>query len=222
MQVLTTYWYSYDRDACTVKYGKGYVMGQTTIMTWDFLAGLTEKEEAKMRKDLKFFFSPSVPCYVMVFTEMMLREYKIDSDKVMGFMQNPLAGNKPPTVQDSNTVTLFDLDLGKFTFSESLPAACRELYFNIRNCELNYPEITKYKLSDAIRYSLTTEGMFLWNIKKSKEEEFGDDPKMVYIRVTLGEDVRSGPGVPYVLEIWPSGCYSPIHNHGGACAVRSY
>ncbi len=197
-------------------------MGHTTILTHNFLKGSEEQQE-KIRKDLKDFFSPSVRCYVKVFTEAFRTAgVKIDTDKTMGFMQNPLAGGEPPAVKDSDTVSLFDLDRGKFTFSESLPAACRELYFNIRNCELDYPEITKYKLSDAIRYSLTTKGMFLWTIKKSKEEEFGDDPNMVYIRVTLGEDVRSGPGIPYVLELWPSHCYSPIHNHGGACAVRSY
>lgn len=26
-------------------------------------------------------------------------------------------------------------------------------------------------------------------------------------------------GVPYVLEIWPVGSGSPVHNHGGACAI---
>ena len=25
--------------------------------------------------------------------------------------------------------------------------------------------------------------------------------------------------MPYVLEIWPGGNGSPIHNHGGACAI---
>lgn len=27
------------------------------------------------------------------------------------------------------------------------------------------------------------------------------------------------PGIPFVLEIWPGGHYSPIHDHGNACAV---
>ena len=46
-----------------------------------------------------------------------------------------------------------------------------------------------------------------------------NDPKKTYLRVTLGSSFGNSPGIPYVLEIWPSGHYSPIHNHGGASAV---
>ena len=31
--------------------------------------------------------------------------------------------------------------------------------------------------------------------------------------------MRNGPGIPLVLEFWPSGCRSPVHDHGGACAI---
>jgi len=33
------YWLSYDRDNLVVKYGKGYRMKETTLMTYDFLEG---------------------------------------------------------------------------------------------------------------------------------------------------------------------------------------
>ena len=39
------------------------------------------------------------------------------------------------------------------------------------------------------------------------------------MRVTLGTHRGFSPGIPYVLEIWPGGCESPIHNHGNAYAV---
>merc|ERR1712150_296072 len=40
-----------------------------------------------------------------------------------------------------------------------------------------------------------------------------------YLRVTLGIDRRNGIGIPFVLEIWPVGHRSAIHNHGNTCAI---
>ena len=34
-----SYWFSYDRDALTLKYGKGHVMTKTKLMEYDFLKG---------------------------------------------------------------------------------------------------------------------------------------------------------------------------------------
>ena len=35
----------------------------------------------------------------------------------------------------------------------------------------------------------------------------------------MGQNNGESPGVPYVIEIWPSGHYSPIHNHSDAHAI---
>jgi len=40
-----------------------------------------------------------------------------------------------------------------------------------------------------------------------------------YIRVTLNEPNGNAPGNMYVLEIWPIGHYSSIHNHGNTFAI---
>lgn len=40
-----------------------------------------------------------------------------------------------------------------------------------------------------------------------------------YLRITLGQSLGNSPGQPYVVEIWPPGHYSSIHDHGDACAV---
>ena len=39
------------------------------------------------------------------------------------------------------------------------------------------------------------------------------------MRITLGVNSGESPGIPYVMEIWPPGHYSPIHNHAGANAI---
>ena len=79
---------------------------------------------------------------------------------------------------------------------------------------LDWP-YSKPRLSDAITYSIKTKGKLLYN-KLDEKKEKGE---FRYLRVTVGSDRGSSPGVPYVLEIWPAGSASPIHNHGNAFAV---
>ncbi|KAH6623589.1 RmlC-like cupin domain-containing protein [Chaetomium tenue] len=56
-------------------------------------------------------------------------------------------------------------------------------------------------------------------IAEERDKIAKEEDKMTYIRVTLGYDHGDSPGVPYVLEIWPSGHKSFVHKHGDACAV---
>jgi len=39
------------------------------------------------------------------------------------------------------------------------------------------------------------------------------------LRIALGENNGNSPGIPYVLEIWPAGHFSPIHSHANAEAI---
>lgn len=63
------YWFSYDRDFLVLKYGKGYIMEETTLLTFDFLRSslyknFTPKEEkhkeAEFRECLQYLFSSSI------------------------------------------------------------------------------------------------------------------------------------------------------------------
>jgi len=57
-------------------------------------------------------------------------------------------------------------------------------------------------------------------IKKASEfSKDNPDYKETYLRITLGENNGESPGIPYVMEIWPVGHYSPIHNHANASAI---
>jgi hypothetical protein len=59
-----------------------------------------------------------------------------------------------------------------------------------------------------------------YKLLKSKSGEFGHEDFLgTYLRITLGYNLGDSPGIPYVLEIWPAGHYSPIHDHGDANAV---
>ena len=153
----------------------------------------------------------------------IVSESLINVESKVLFDRCPLVKNWPPFVVDSSQLTLFHIDSNQYTFSASLPRACRELYENValsKNVDLDWPSVPgEPKLTDAIRYSIITPGKILYEKLKQKSTEFGDDPHMCYLRVTLGLTRGDSPGVPYVLEIWPYGNYSPKHNHGNAHAV---
>ena len=83
--------------------------------------------------------------------------------------------------------------------------------------DTDFPDFSK-----AIEYSIATPGLWWYEKLKDKSTEFNkDDPNILetYLRITLSENNGESPGIPYVMEIWPVGHYSPIHNHGGSSAV---
>ena len=214
---MVSYWFSYDRDGFTLKYGKGYRMEETTVMSYTF-----SPEERKESKVLPIFFNPDQKKYVWLFVQPSISfRPMIDVEPTCQFFPNPFVCDESPFVLDSSKVTLFDLDRNQYIFSSSLPQACQELYSNIKALTLDWPEDPILKLSDALRYSIVTPGCTLYNKLEEKRHEFGPHAPttMTYLRVTLGPNQRTGPGIPYVLEIWPSGHMSPVHNHGGSCAI---
>ncbi|XP_021364304.1 uncharacterized protein LOC110457384 [Mizuhopecten yessoensis] len=222
-----SYWFSYNRDSLVLKYGKGYTMEETTLLEYNFLAGATPAEEAVLRNRYHCLFNAEFQGQVQLYDSTHLVHSTvsarlIDIEKKVAFYKNPFVCNMSPIVLDSSKVTLFTLDNSKYMLTGSLPPACKELYENIRNCELNWPpEVDDVLLSGAIRFSIETEGCLLYEKLKSKAGEFGkgSGKEETYLRVTLGHSLGNSPGIPYVLEIWPSGHYSPIHNHGNANAV---
>uniref|UniRef100_A0A1X7VQ32 Cysteine dioxygenase n=1 Tax=Amphimedon queenslandica TaxID=400682 RepID=A0A1X7VQ32_AMPQE len=222
-----SYWLSYDRDNLVLKYGKGYRMDETTLLEYDFLA--KAKDPEKERKRLKYLFSHEIRRKIEQYDEMpkdnMIEKYTkslIDIEDKVAFDRNPLVCNWSPLVLDSSKLNMFLLDGNDYTFSASLPSYCLELYSNVTapNVDLDWAPTAsgkdKYQLSDAIRHSL--KNGILRKKLESKAAQFGS-LKETYLRVTLGVNRGSSPGIPYVLEIWPKDHGSPIHNHGNSYAV---
>jgi hypothetical protein len=58
--------------------------------------------------------------------------------------------------------------------------------------------------SDAIEYSIITEGKWCNTRLKEKSREFNKDKSNIletYLRITLGQNNGESPGIPYVMEI---------------------
>lgn len=128
----------------------------------------------------------------------------------------PVVEDAPAVVCSHERMTLDHIAYNSAIVSAALIEEAQVLYGTVGGPMIRLSEDD----AAAINYSLDTEGMTL-NKKieeKRKDDEFGE-PQMVYIRVTIGPNEGDSPGVPFVLEIWPKGCYSPVHNHAYTAAV---
>ena len=126
-------------------------------------------------------------------------------------LKDPVVTKVPLFVKGK--MSLHSLAKGNHFPHSNLSMISQRLY----NCVVDTKLNESFKLGKAIEKSIKTG--WCYNKLKSKENEFGNDPNMTYLRITLGQNNGESPGVAYVMEIWPPGHYSPIHSHAGANAI---
>ena len=136
-------------------------------------------------------------------------------------LKDAITNAVPLLLKDTNTLTMDDVAGTDYLASAALPYSAQTLY----NCVagekfvLDTPDFPDF--SKAIEYSIRTPGMWCNTRIQQKANEFSKEPQPLetYLRITLGQNNGESPGIPYVMEIWPVGHYSPIHNHGGSNAI---
>jgi predicted metal-dependent enzyme (double-stranded beta helix superfamily) len=103
----------------------------------------------------------------------------------------------------------------------NMSATSQKLYNCIAGSKFVLDDTDFPDFSKAIEYSIATPGCWCFETLQAKASEFGNkpNPAETYLRITLNENNGESPGIPYVMEIWPVGHYSPIHNHGGSSAI---
>lgn len=141
----------------------------------------------------------------------------------------PIVYDLPPIIADNNELTLLDIDINSKTSIANLNPVCQRLYANIAGPAIKVNDKTFPDFTDAIEWGIKEPTSMIHKRLLAKSGEFSgggkpkDPPtevdKTTYLRVTLGLDEGRSPGIPYVMEIWPAGHQSPIHNHGEAYAV---
>jgi hypothetical protein len=146
--------------------------------------------------------------------ELIQTEYKVR------IVKDPIKRAIPLFIKDKDSLSMKDIATDKYMTVASLSPICQQLYNSIsgKNFVLNTKDFPDF--SKAIDYSINTPG--LWCNKKliEKSQEFGkSNIDETYLRITLGSNNGESPGIPYVMEIWPSGHYSPIHSHSSANAI---
>jgi hypothetical protein len=197
------YWFSFDCHNRLIRYGKGEMRLGTMLASrelerpkggqpdpWAWLSGIEEVEA---------------------------------SAPVAGFVdlwKDPVTIELPMRVVPHDMITMEDIAYGRVTVPASLTATCQKLYDNVAGARfiLDTPDFPDF--SAAIKASILDKQGWCAKVLEEKANEFGQyNPEMTYLRITLGTNQGESPGIPFVMEIWPSGNYSPIHNHGGSDAV---
>ncbi|HEY0027626.1 MAG TPA: cysteine dioxygenase family protein [Allosphingosinicella sp.] len=197
------YWFSFDCHNRLIRYGKGEMRLGTMLADcflerpkkgaedpWDWISEIAQVEVAAPLTDF------------------------VDRWK------DPVTVELPMRVVSHDSITMDDIAYGRVTVPASLTATCQKLYDNVAGARfiLDTPDFPEF--SSAIKASILDKDGWCAKVLEQKANEFGThDPDMTYLRITLGTNQGESPGIPFVMEIWPSGNYSPIHNHGGADAV---
>jgi predicted metal-dependent enzyme (double-stranded beta helix superfamily) len=140
--------------------------------------------------------------------------------KPIKILRDPITLAIPLLVKNTNDLTMNDIAAGKYMPSANLSVISQKLYNCIAGNKFVLDDNDFPEFSDAIEHSIFTPGLWCHETLKKKASEFGkSNPDETYLRITLGQNNGESPGVPYVMEIWPPGHYSPIHSHAGANAI---
>ncbi|NOH99795.1 hypothetical protein F0241_01495 [Vibrio kanaloae] len=214
------YWVSLDTSNKSISTGVGEIRKETETLSYRFKADSGEDE--KVIHDMFH----SIETIAVSFDE---EAFEASSFRFPVTIQLPLAiipANKltmedVADVSDPDHLTGPNSEKIKVTIINNLPAACQQLYANVAGHSFQLDTQDFPDFTEAINYSIETKGCWCHDklIEKAKADEFGGGEKETYLRITLGENYGNSPGIPFVMEVWPVGHQSPIHNHGDANAI---
>jgi predicted metal-dependent enzyme (double-stranded beta helix superfamily) len=151
-----------------------------------------------------------------------LTSVTVENLQVTRILRDPITSSVPLYVKATEELTMDSIASSSHLPKANLSIVAQKLYDCIAGKQfvLDSPDFPEF--SQAIEHSIRTPGKWCYERLKKKATEFDKDKpdeKETYLRITLGENNGESPGIPYVMEIWPVGHYSPIHNHGGASAI---
>ncbi|CAF1096652.1 unnamed protein product [Rotaria sp. Silwood1] len=201
------YWISYFKDTRTVKYGLGEIRSLFTI----FHITIDEKEDGGM-KDI---------CYLHVKVgndDDMLKKLGDSRENFRFFVGKEIVHDPALLVTHDSNLKLLDKVEYRIIESSRLQKPCQELYNAIRNFELDDADFPNF--SEAIVRSVQSPDG--WCRKKliQKANRFGrPNFSATYLRITIGHPDGKAPGHAFVVEVWPPGHYSPVHNHSNAYGI---
>lgn len=204
------YWFSLDSQNQTLYSGIGEARLENVIYKYQFPSIKKDKELYEKNKS----FLESI---------ISIQIYKTSSSlRPMRLLKDPITTKLPLLIKNCNSLTMDHISNSTFMPKANLSHASQKLYDCISGKKFvldteDFPDFTK-----AIEYSIKTENCWCNTQLKSKANEFNkQNPNIneTYLRITLGMNDGESPGIPYVMEIWPVGHYSPIHSHAEADAI---
>lgn len=218
-----TLWMSFDKENLILRGGSGYMLTALQRVKANFTDPKDIYEDQKKYEENK-------KKYLEKYGK--LSRYSMDPSSIKGDgckivelikSKYPIYRDLPPIVKDHQEITLEDLDVGNAISIKELSPECQRLYANVAGASIviNPPDFPDF--AQAIDYSINYGFCKCKLIEKAKSEFEGSDKdydaNQSYLRITLGSNLGDSPGIPYVMEIWPAGSYSPIHDHSQANAI---
>jgi hypothetical protein len=126
--------------------------------------------------------------------------------------ENCLTVEQLLNLKPSPVVTQVD-KIEQYKGQQDTPSEVFNLYLKVKNLRLTEAE------KDAIACSLQPSkylGELLEKVKQHEKESFGLPSEYAYLRLdAYGKEIQS----PCILEIWPEGQRSPIHEHSEAYGI---
>jgi len=192
------YWFSIDTHNQTLYAGVGEPREETVIYHYKF------------PYDATAFLESLVSLQIGSITLLPMR-----------FLRDPITSVVPLVVKNVDELTMSDVASGKFLPKANLSPMSQKLYDCINGKKFLLDDEEFPDFSKAIKHSIENPNCWCYKRLAEKAKEFSKDPhpQETYLRITLGQNNGESPGVPYVMEIWPVGHYSPIHSHSAANAV---
>lgn len=196
------YWFSLDSQNQRLYAGIGEARKETAIYSYQFPQDQTRKAKKLFLESLTSVLS--------------------EKATMTALLRDPITRSIPLLVKNTEHLTMECIASTTHFPKANLSIVAQKLYECISGKQfiLDTPDFPEF--SKAIEQSIKTPGKWCYERLKQKATEFDKDKpdeKETYLRITLGENNGESPGVPYVMEIWPVGHYSPIHNHAGASAI---
>jgi quercetin dioxygenase-like cupin family protein len=142
------------------------------------------------------------------------------SMRILKIIKDPITRFIPFVIKDTHQLTMTDIASSKYLPKANLSSVSQRLYDCISGSKFVLDDLDFPDFSQAIEHSIATPGLWCNTTLQKKSRDFGpNNLSETYLRITLGENNGESPGIPYVMEIWPPGHYSPVHRHAGAEAI---
>ena len=202
------YWFSLDSQNQRLYAGIGEARLDNIIYKYQF-----PNEDTNIWKINKQFLES--------ITNILLAKESI-SIHPMRLLRDPITTKIPLVIKNTNEIEMKDIANNSFIPKSNLSMISQILYECIAGEKFMLDDDDFPDFSKAIEYSIATPDCWCNRKLIDKSREFNKDvPNILetYLRITLGENSGESPGIPYVLEIWPIGHYSPIHSHASAEAI---
>ena len=192
------YWVSLDAHNRRLMAGVGEARLETCVYTYNFPTD----------------FSPSFSLHELttVYAGAGIRPLRL--------LRDPVTHSMPLIVKKTHQLTMDDIASAAYMPKANLSLIAQKLHDCIAGPVFRLDDADFPHFSAAIEASIANPDGWCYQRLLEKATEFGpSNPAETYLRITLGQNNGESPGIPYVMEIWPPGHYSPVHNHAGSHAV---